>query len=96
MARLFPLTQTFVDTRDGNQYYISRVKILSTGTDFFKVPPASDVAILQTDRTASDPTFYLSGNNNIQVNIDGDTVGTERVVITRHRTMINFGDSGTG
>ena len=96
MAQLFPTKQTIVDEKVPNeQIVITRVTILSTGTDHVEIPTATDAALLHTARTTADPTFYLT-NRSTQFNIDGGTVGDEHVVVSRHAGMINFdkGDQG--
>lgn len=89
MAKLFPAKQTFVDTKDGIIIGIAHVKILSSTTDELHLPRASDAAILQADRTTADPTFYLSANKT-RFNIDGATVGTEYIVVSRHDGSVNY------
>jgi len=99
MAKLYPFKQTFVDEKlsNGEQVVVTRVKIVNATSDFVSLPNALDAQILQTTRTASDPTFYLSGDGTI-FNIDGATVGTEYVVVSRHAGMINYakGDNPSG
>lgn len=98
MAKLFPTRQTVVDEKlsNGEQIIISRVTILSTA-DHLELPIAFDVALLQTDRTTADPTFYLT-DNNTKLSIDGATVGAEHVVVSRHGGIINHdpGDNPGG
>lgn len=97
MSRLFPSYQTFVDLRDGVHIGITKVTILTTGTDYFNVHPSDDAAVLQSTDTASDPTFYLSGNNLTQVNIDGATAGTVYYFVTRSRSgIVNATKGETG
>lgn len=95
MAKLFPDKQTFVDLRDGDQVVVTKVTIVSSTSDFVSLPTAQDAAILNTTRTASDPTFYLTGRNTV-FNIDGGTVGDEHLIVSRHSGVLNFdkGDQG--
>lgn len=93
MAKLFPFKQQWTDTRDGDIYGITKVKIVSS-TDHVEIANAADAALLQTDRTTSDPTFYLTGggstSRNRQINIDGATVGSTQVIASRHIGKINI------
>lgn len=99
MAEMFPTKQTFVDEKlsNGEQITVTRVTILSSTSDHVKLPTFVDAQLLQTTRTASDPTFYPS-NGLTQLNIDGATVGTEYVVASRHQGMLNYdrGDNPGG
>ena len=88
MAKLFPSKQTFVDQRDGTQILISNVKILTSTSDHIQLPTVSDVQLLTAAYRTSDPTFYLTSDAN-NVAIDGATVGTEYIVVSRHDNMIN-------
>jgi hypothetical protein len=94
MAKLFPIRQTPVDEKlsNGEQIWVTRVKIVNATTDFVTLPTADDAALLHSSRTTADPTFYLSGAGTV-FNIDGGTVGDEHVVVSRHSGMINF-DAG--
>lgn len=96
MSKLFPKRQTFVDEKlsNGEQIVVTRVTLVSSA-DFVSIPTALDAAVLLTTRTASDPTFYLSGRNTV-FNIDGGSAGDEHVIVSRHAGMINFdkGDQG--
>ena len=83
MAKLFPITQQYLDLRDGVVIGIHKVEIVTTGSDFVVVGTSQDAAILNSTRTASDPTFYLTSNNSV-FNIDGGTVGTQHIVVSRH------------
>lgn len=98
MAKLFPTRQTFVDEKlsSGEQIVVSRVKIVSS-SDVLELPVSLDAAILQSSTTASDPTFYFT-DNNTAFNIDGATVGSEFVVVSRHAGLINHdpGDNPDG
>lgn len=96
MAKIFPSLQSFIDTRDGNQYFVTKIKILSSTSDHVELPPFADIAFLHTALTTSDPAFYVTGNHSTQLNIDSATVGTEYVVVTRHNTFINFGPDDVG
>jgi hypothetical protein len=89
MAKLFPSKETFVDFRDGTQILTSKVTLLTSTSDHVDLPNAVDAQLLQTDRTTADPTFYLTSKGN-QIAIDGGTVGTEYVVVSRHEGMLNF------
>ena len=89
MAKMFPTKETFVDLRDGTRILISKVKILTTTSDHVDLPNAVDAQILQTARTTSDPTFYLTTKGN-QIAIDGATVGAEYVIVSRHEGQLNF------
>jgi hypothetical protein len=88
MAKLFPSKQTFVDAGNGRQVLVSNVKITSSTSDHLDVPTAVDAQILNSAYRTADPTFYLTSDTN-QVAIDGATVGTEYIVVTRHEGMIN-------
>jgi hypothetical protein len=88
MAKLFPSKQTFVDLGNGTQILVSPVKILTATSDHLQIPGASDVQILQNTYRGSDPTFYLTSDTN-NVAIDGATVGTEYIVVSRHTGMVN-------
>ena len=94
MAKIFPSKQTFVDEKlsNGEQIVVTRVKIVNATSDHVQLPTFTDAQILQTDRTTADPTFYAS-RGSAQFNIDGATVGTEYVVVSRHAGMINY-DAG--
>lgn len=96
MAKIFPSLQSFIDTRDGNQYFVTKIKVLSATSDHVELPPMTDLAFLHTSLTASDPTFYVTGNNSTQLNIDSATAGTEYVVVTRHQNFVNFGADDVG
>jgi hypothetical protein len=89
MAKLFPSKQTFVDQRNGTQILISNVKILTSTSDHLQVPTTTDVQLLQAAYRTADPTFYLTSDTN-NVAIDGATVGTEYIVVTRHDGMVNY------
>jgi hypothetical protein len=88
MAKLFPSKQTFVDQRDGTQILISNVKILTATSDHLQLPTTTDVSVLTTSYEGTQPTFYLTSDTN-NVAIDGATVGTEYIVVSRHDGMIN-------
>lgn len=88
MAKLLAKFQTFVDTRDGNQYGISKVVLSGDTTDDLFLPITSDAAMLHTGKDVADETFYIWDNS--VVSIDGGTAGVERVIVSRHRTMVNF------
>lgn len=89
MAKLFPSKQTFVDQRDGIQVLVTSVKLVSTGSDHVELPNASDAALLQAAVGTADPTFYLTGGG-ASLAIDGGTIGTEYIVVSRHDGGINF------
>lgn len=89
MAKIFPSKQTFVDQRDGTQILITNVKILTSTSDHVELPNAVDAAILNAARSTADPTFYLS-NAGASFSIDGATVGTEYIVVSRHDGGMNY------
>lgn len=93
MAKLFPSGQQYVDLRDGELYMITKVTIVSSA-DHVELHNAADAALLQADRTTSDPTFYLTGggstSKNRQINIDGATVGSVQIIASRHLSGINL------
>lgn len=89
MAKLFPSKQTVVDQPSSRQIIITTVKAVSTGSDHVDLPNAVDAALLHSARTTSDPTFYLTTKGN-QIAIDGATVGTEYVIVSRHEGQLNF------
>lgn len=96
MAKLFPDKQIYLDdasTGLNEQFGIHRLTLVTSSSDFVVVGSSVDAALLHADRTTSDPTFYLSGNNNSILNIDGGTVGQEIVAVTRHQGRINFTSS---
>ena len=93
MAELFPSKQVFTELNDNVQVLSSTVKILSTGSDHLPLPNADDAALLQAARDTSDPTFYLTSEG-LQFAIDGATIGTEYIVVSRHSGSINY-DRGT-
>ncbi len=95
MAKIYPDLQQFLDLRDGTQVGITKITILTTGSDHVELPPITDLAFLQADTATADPAFYLSGNNKTQVNIDSSTAGTKMTVVTSH-VMINFGSDDVG
>ena len=91
MAKLFPKKQQLIssDLADGDMVAITRVKILTTNDNVDLPGTAIDAALLQSTKTASDPTFYLYDNDS-QLNIDGATAGTEFVVVSRHAGNTNY------
>jgi hypothetical protein len=89
MSKLFPSKQTFVDADNGTQVLVSNVKILTSGSDHLQIPTATDVQLLTSAYRTSDPTFYLTSDQN-NVAIDGATVGTDYIVVSRHDGMINY------
>ncbi len=89
MAKLFPSKQQWVDQHNGTQVLVSKVKILTTGSDHLELPNAVDAALLQAARTTADPTFYLI-QDRTQIAIDGATVGTEYTVVSSHTVGINY------
>ena len=92
MGKLFPKKQQIIssDLADGDTVAITRVKIGSATSDFIDLPGvAKDVALLHTSKATSDPSFYLT-DNDTQLNIDGATVGTEYVVLSRHAGNTNY------
>jgi hypothetical protein len=90
MARLFPSKQTVVDQPNSRQVIITTVTGLTTTSDHVELPNAVDAALLQSARTTADPTFYLATNGR-SFAIDGATVGTEYVIVSRHEGSLNFG-----
>ena len=94
MAKLWPSRQHFHDLRDGTTIGVHNVRILSATSDYLVLPNTVDAVFLHTSRTTSDPTFYLDSDKNT-LNIDGATVDTEYVIVSRHEGSINFG-SGQG
>ena len=93
MAKLFPSKQVFVDLNDNVQVLCTTVKIVSTGSDHLELPNADDAQLLQSDRTTSDPTFYLT-TQGLAFAIDGATIGDEYIVVSRHSGSVNW-DRGT-
>lgn len=93
MAKLFPSKQVFTELNDNVQVLCTTVKIVSTGSDHVDLPNADDAQLLQAAQDTSDPTFYLTAQG-LQFAIDGATVGTEYIVVSRHSGSINF-DRGT-
>jgi hypothetical protein len=89
MAKLYPSKQTFVDQRNGTQILISNVKILTSTSDHLQIPTTSNVQLLTTGLSVAQPTFYLTSDTN-NVAIDGATVGTEYIVVSRHDGMVNY------
>ncbi len=92
MAKLFPKKQQLIssDLADGEMVAIHKVKILTSTSDHLELPgTALDVAFLQSTKTTSDPSFYLT-DSDTQLNIDGATVGTEYVVVSRHAGYTNW------
>jgi hypothetical protein len=89
MAKLYPSLQTFVDIGNGKQLLVSNVKIVTSTSDHLQIPTAVDVQLIQSAYRTSDPTFYLTSDQN-NVAIDGATVGTEYTVVSRHDGMINY------
>lgn len=95
MSKILPNKQTWVDLRDGTIVQICKVTLIEQGSgefDFFALDGASDVQLLQTSRTTSDPTFYITQG---VVNIEGGTAGDEHLVVSRHDSQINFSASGS-
>ncbi len=89
MAQIFPSKQTMVDQRDDVQVLVTNIKILSATTDHVKLPNASDAQLLQAAKGTADPVFYLSSAG-AQFNIDGATIGTEYIVVSRHDGGMNY------
>ncbi len=89
MAKLFPSKQTVVDHSNGKTVILSDVKIINATSDHLELPNAVDAKFLHADRNTSDPTFYLTSSGNAFA-IDGATVGTEFVVVSRHDGQLNF------
>jgi hypothetical protein len=89
MAKLFPSKQMIVDQRDGTQILITNVKIVNATSDNVELPNAVDAAFLHSARGTSDPTFYLTTSGN-DLAIDGATVGTEYIIVSRHTGGVNF------
>ncbi|KKL45800.1 hypothetical protein LCGC14_2352020 [marine sediment metagenome] len=89
MAKLFPSKQTIVDQRDGTQILITNVKIVNATSDHLELPNAVDAAFVHAARGTADPTFYLTTSGN-ELAIDGATVGTEYIVVSRHAGGVNF------
>jgi hypothetical protein len=92
MAKLYPSKETFVDLGNGKTVLVSNIKLKTTTSDHVDIPLADDVQLLQAAYRTSDPTFYLTSNQN-QVAIDSGTVGTEYILVSRHSGMINYGDN---
>ncbi len=93
MAKLFPSKQVFTELNDNVQVLSSTVKIVNTTSDHLDLPNADDASLLQAARDTSDPTFYLTSEG-LQFAIDGATIGTEYIVVSRHSGSINY-DRGT-
>jgi hypothetical protein len=89
MSKLFPSKQTFVDRGNGVQVLVSDVKILTATSDHLQVPTCTDVQLLKGDYRDTEPTFYLTSDQN-NVAIDSATIGTEYIVVTRHAGMVNY------
>jgi hypothetical protein len=89
MAKLFPSKQTIVDQRDGTQILITNVKIVNSTSDHLELPNAVDAAFVHAARGTADPTFYLTTSGN-ELAIDGATVGTDYIVVSRHVGGVNF------
>ena len=89
MSKMFPDFQTFVDTRDGKIFAITKVTINDATSSDVVLPRAEDAQLLQADDDTADPVFYLSGNNNTVFNIDGATLGDVHYVVSRH-AFVNF------
>lgn len=88
MAKIFPSKETFVDLKDGTMIFVNKIKILTATTDYVGIPNATDVQLLQANRTTADPTFYLTKSGS-QLNIDSATAGTEYVVVARTDGAVN-------
>ena len=91
MPKIYPKKHQIVSSNlaDGENVGIFRINIVSS-TDVVELGAvASDVAFLHTSKATSDPTFYLT-DNDTKLNIDGATVGTEYVVVSRHRNFTNY------
>ncbi len=97
MAKLFPSKQVFTELNDNVQVLCSTVKIVNATSDHLELPNADDAQLLQADRTTSDPTFYLTAQG-LNFAIDGATIGTEYIVVSRHSGGVNFdrGDNPAG
>lgn len=89
MAKLYPTKEVFVDRGNGTQVLVSNVKIVTATSDHVQIPTAVDAQLLQGAYRTADPTFYLTSDKN-NVAIDGATVGTEYIVVSRHEGMINY------
>lgn len=89
MAKLFPSKQTIVDQRDGTQILITNVKTVNATSDHVELPNAVDASFLHSARGTSDPTFYLTTSGN-ELAIDGATIGTEYIIVSRHTGGVNF------
>ncbi len=89
MSKLYPSKQQFVDVGNGTQLLVSNVKIVTTTSDHLQIPTATDVQLITQAYRTSDPTFYLTSDQN-NVAIDGATVGTDYIVVSRHDGMINY------
>jgi hypothetical protein len=103
MARIYPDFQEFIDLRDvtgiGRQEVlgVTRITVVTTSSDHFDLPRTTeDAQILQADRSTADPTFYLSAGGNTRFNIDGGTVGTQYLVVSKHAGFINYGEFSAG
>ena len=93
MAKLFPSKQVFTELNDNVQVLCSTVKIINATSDHLELPNADDAQLLQAARDTSDPTFYLT-REGLAFAIDGATIGTEYIVVSRHSGSVNY-DRGT-
>ena len=93
MAELFPSKQVFTELNDGVQVLSSTVTIINATSDHLQLPNADDAQLLQAAQDTSDPTFYLTSEG-LNFAIDGATVGTEYIVVSRHSGSVNY-DRGT-
>lgn len=94
MSKLIPLGQQFVDTRNGEQIGITRIKAATSTSDYVVLPnPIKDARVLgNTEAESNALGFYLGGGAKANImNIDNATVGTEYVVVSRHGGMVNYG-----
>lgn len=89
MSKLFPTKQEWVDIKDGDIYGITKVKIATSTSDHVVLPNVADAALLQNDANTANPTFYLTQGKDT-FNIDGATVGSTQVIVSKHRGRINF------
>ena len=89
-TKSFPDFQQFVrrpSTGSSNAKFIgiTEFRITDSGTTYVVLPQNTNrVRILESSRTATAVGFYLSGTVDTIVNVDGQTVGTSIVMVSRH------------
>lgn len=93
MAKMFPDFQTFLDVKRGDVIGVTKITILTTGSDHVSLPQFTDARILTSTVSGSLPTFYASDGDK-QISIDGATVGTKYTLVSRHRNRVNFNEGG--